>query len=164
MVTVLYLIVACINFRPLAQLSTDPNDLRFLKTGSFLIGAPLLALPEYSVKTYKPFSLFSRWKLISLARDEFWRKWNKTYLQSLTSRKKWNTLGPKLEPGQFILLKIPSSILSQWTFPRIVTVNPGVDNIVRAVKILTAEGIFTRPISQISLLPNDILPAVTERR
>ena len=87
------------------------------------------------------------------------RRWQETFLQSLTSRKKWHTLGSQLEPGQLVLLKVTSAIPSQRTMGRIVAVHLGEDNIVNVKKVRITEGFFTRPISQISLHPNYNLSA-----
>jgi hypothetical protein len=41
-------IEACLNSRPIAALSDDPGDLSTLTPGHFLIGRPLLSVPEKS--------------------------------------------------------------------------------------------------------------------
>lgn len=46
MVTVLYQIEANMNSRPLTPLSDDPTELDVLTPGHFLIGEPLLSLPD----------------------------------------------------------------------------------------------------------------------
>ncbi|GFS89331.1 integrase catalytic domain-containing protein [Trichonephila clavipes] len=47
--TILCQIEACINSRPLYPLSSDPKDLQVLTPGHFLIGCPLLELPDHSL-------------------------------------------------------------------------------------------------------------------
>ncbi|GFX43310.1 integrase catalytic domain-containing protein [Trichonephila clavipes] len=44
--TLLCQIETCINSRPLVPLSSDPADIRALTPGHFLIGEPLLEIPE----------------------------------------------------------------------------------------------------------------------
>ncbi|KAH0946483.1 hypothetical protein HN011_011510 [Eciton burchellii] len=47
--TLLCQIEACLNSRPIATLSDDPNDLSTLMPNHFLIGRPLISIPEESV-------------------------------------------------------------------------------------------------------------------
>lgn len=44
---------AVMNSRPLCSLSTDPTNLEVLTPGHFLIGQPLIALPEYPYEDVK---------------------------------------------------------------------------------------------------------------
>jgi len=51
--TVICQVEACLNSRPLTPFSNDPNDLTALTSGHFLIGQPLLAIPEPSLQSIK---------------------------------------------------------------------------------------------------------------
>ncbi|GFQ79725.1 integrase catalytic domain-containing protein [Trichonephila clavata] len=65
--TILCQIESCINSRPLYPLSSDPKDLQVLTPGHFLIGCPLLELPDHSL-TNQSLSLHS----------SYWEKRTKT--------------------------------------------------------------------------------------
>ncbi|GFT61343.1 integrase catalytic domain-containing protein [Trichonephila clavipes] len=60
--TLLCQIEAFINSRPLVPLSSDPADMRALPPGHFLIGEPLLEIPESKSITNTSLSLSCRWK------------------------------------------------------------------------------------------------------
>ena len=47
--TLLTRIESCLNSRPIAPLSNDPEDFSYLTPGHFLIGTPLTSIPEPSV-------------------------------------------------------------------------------------------------------------------
>lgn len=68
-----------LNSRPLQPLSCDPNDLEALTPGHFLIGRPLLSMPEENFTDVSTNRL-RRWKLIRQALQSFWRRWSHEYL------------------------------------------------------------------------------------
>jgi len=43
----------------------------------------------------------------------------------------------------------------QWRLERILGVNPGVDGVVRVVRLLTSTGELTRPVVKLVLLPTE---------
>ncbi|XP_029672439.1 uncharacterized protein LOC115241052 [Formica exsecta] len=79
MTTLLAQIEACLNSRPLRALSDDPDDISALTPGHFLIGAPLLAVPEPSLIKEPDYSL-SRWQHLQKMRDHFWERWSREYI------------------------------------------------------------------------------------
>ncbi|XP_043277806.1 uncharacterized protein [Venturia canescens] len=80
MTTVLNQIEAILNSRPLCPLSDDPDDLTALTPGHFLIGEPLITIPEPSLALIK-ISRMSIWQLTSHIVAKFWNQWSKSCLQ-----------------------------------------------------------------------------------
>lgn len=149
--TLLCQIEACINSRPLVPLSPDPNDVRALSPGHFLIGAPLMELPEGN--TNPTFSLSSRYRLILQLKKQFWTRWSRDYLSQLMSRP-LNQRSPKvIQVGDLALIKEDSSSPLHWKLGRIVQVFPGKDNVIRVVELKVASGIISRPVSRLVILP-----------
>ncbi|XP_011687437.1 PREDICTED: uncharacterized protein LOC105449751 [Wasmannia auropunctata] len=87
MTTFLAEVEACLNSRPLQALSDDPEDLDALTPGHFLIGRPLNAISEPSLRDVPP-NRPSRWRLLQNMRDHLWHRWSQEYVQSLAPRPK----------------------------------------------------------------------------
>ncbi|XP_053686290.1 uncharacterized protein LOC128735831 [Sabethes cyaneus] len=68
--TLLVQVEACLNSRPLTQLSDDPMDLRPLTPGHFLTGGSLQSLPEPDFSNIKVNRL-KRWQLVQRQLQDF---------------------------------------------------------------------------------------------
>lgn len=73
MFTLLVQVEAILNSRPLVPLSNDPNDFEALTPGHFLVGCPLTAYPEPSLKAL-PWNKLSRWQRVEQIKQHFWRR------------------------------------------------------------------------------------------
>ncbi|XP_054713437.1 uncharacterized protein LOC129222899 [Uloborus diversus] len=149
--TLLCQIEACLNSRPLTSLSTNVNDFQALTPGHFLIGSPLLEIPE-SDSANNHLSFYSRWRLLLQLKEQFWRRWSKDYLQSLQPRTRWTRAGRQLQLGQMVLVEDKASPQG-FILGRIARIFPGKDDITRVVSIRTATGEVTRAVGRIRLLP-----------
>ena len=136
--TVLCMVEACLNSRPLVSAPGDDDDLA-LTPAHFVTGAPPLALPPLSSAT-GPASLRTRWELVQRMRDHFWRRWHADYLHSLQPRRKWASPERSLCVGDVVVLKGDDSPSAQWRLGRISRVHPGPDGRVRVVTVRTAQG------------------------
>nr|XP_042896604.1 uncharacterized protein LOC122269090 [Parasteatoda tepidariorum] len=116
--TLLCQIDACLNSRPLCPLTSEISDLEALTPGHFIVGAPLLSLPERDPSP--SMCLKSRWSLIQKLRAQFWNKWSKDYLQTLQTKSKWTGTSTNVAVGDLVLLKTDSiSTPLKWTSARI---------------------------------------------
>jgi len=152
MTTFLTQVEACLNSRPLQPLSDDPDDLSALTPGHFLIGAPLLAVPEPSLVDRGDNTL-SRWQLLQKMRDHYWQRWSREYFQTLACRSKWqkSETGPNV--GDLCLLRSEMSPPTRWPLARITQLHPGDDGVTRVVTVRTASSELVRPLVKIVLLP-----------
>lgn len=149
--TLIVQIEACLNSRPLTPLSSDPTDLEPLTPGHFLIGGPLLSLPDPIAQT--SMSLVSRWNLVQSMQQQFWTRWSSDYLNELQRRSKWTVTKPNLQIAQLVVLKDSSQPPMKWSLARIQRIFPGPDGRVRVVEVRTSTGIYKRPITQVCPLP-----------
>lgn len=81
MSTLLAQIEACLNSRPLTQMSQDPNDYEALTPAHFLVGSSLLFPVETETLQDKPTQ-------IQVMKQHFWRRWSKEYLSQLNNQQK----------------------------------------------------------------------------
>lgn len=142
-----------LNSRPLYPLTEDPESLEVLTPGHFLVGGPLMAIPEslYPDARHTKVNLYRH---LSYLVQQFWRKWQRDYLHTLQQRTKWqfDVQNPPLV-GQLVLLKEDNLPPLKWKMGRIVELHPGQDNLVRVVAVKTTESIFKRAITSLCLLP-----------
>lgn len=153
--TLLCQVEACLNSRPLTQLSTDPNDFGALTPGHFLTGDSLTVPPQNNVMDIN-INRLSRWQVVQHLFQHFWRRWNSEYLNTLQSRPKWYAPQPNLEVGILVLIRDdePTWGPLKWKLGRISAVYPGSDGKVRVCDVKTASGaVYKRPISKLSPLP-----------
>ncbi|XP_029161629.1 uncharacterized protein LOC114933291 [Nylanderia fulva] len=150
--TLLCQIEACLNSRPIAALSDDPSDLSALTPGHFLIGRPIIAIPEESVLESNANRL-SRWQMVHSLVEQIWRSWSQDYLHSLQQRRKWSEKTSCFRIGELALLKNPLLPPSKWNLARVTQIHPGSDGLVRVVTVRTASSILKRPITLLCRLP-----------
>lgn len=153
--TLLCQVEACLNSRPMTQMSTDPSDLSVLTPGHFLIGSSLTALPQDDL-THLKVGCLSRWQAVQHAFQHFWRRWSSEYLSILQSRPKWYAPQPNLDPGILVLIRDdePAWGPLKWKLGRILKSYMGSDGHTRVCDITTGSGsIYTRPIVKLSPLP-----------
>ncbi|CAI6371119.1 unnamed protein product [Macrosiphum euphorbiae] len=135
-------------------MSTDPNDLSVLTPGHFLIGQPLMAIPEHDIDDI-PQNRFKRWQLVRQALQSFWKRWSREYLHTLPSRQKWFHHIPSLVVGDIVVINSPSRPPLAWQLGRVIEVHPGPDQVVRVATVKTAEGTLKRPAVKLVKLPTD---------
>lgn len=97
-------IEACLNSRPLAALSSDPNDLPEL-TPSHFLNELVLVLLLYGDQPKLPENRLNRFQLLQRIRNNFCNRWSAEYLLQLQERKKWMNPCENFVVGQLVLVK-----------------------------------------------------------
>eukprot|EP00102_Acyrthosiphon_pisum_P010921 XP_008179430.1 PREDICTED: uncharacterized protein LOC103308201 [Acyrthosiphon pisum] len=143
-----------LNSRPLTPVSTDPQDFTALTPGHFLIGQPLLAVPEENF-TEVPMNRLTRWQLLRQLHQSFWKRWAQEYLNTLQGRQKWTAIQDSLKVDDLVIVEAPSQPPSVWRMGRITAVHPGPDETVRVVTIKTQDGEIKRPVVKVVKLPTN---------
>ena len=145
-------IEAILNSRPLTPISEDPMDLDILTPGHFLIGQPLVALPEYSYNEIKA-SKLSRFQLLQQLSQSFWSRFYKEYLNTLQIRNKWYKQTENLQINDLVLIKDDALPPLHWRRGRILNTFSGKDGIVRSIQVKTQFGTYIRPVLKVIKLP-----------
>lgn len=143
---------AILNSRPLVPMSDDPCDLEVLTPGHFIIGQPLVALPESHWKDTK-MSRLSRFQVIQKMYQNIWSRWHIEYLHTLQIRNKWYKHVNNVRLNDLVLIIDENSSPLQWRRGRIIELYKGSDNIIRSVKLKTQLGDLIRPVVKLCKLP-----------
>ncbi|XP_033218277.1 uncharacterized protein LOC117173746 [Belonocnema kinseyi] len=127
-----------LNSRPLAPISSDPNDLSTLTSGHFLIGDSITSVPEQNLLDLSPGRL-SSWQQVQQIKQHFWARWHKEYLHELTVRKKWHKGSTTdIQIGTILTIRDDNQPPMRWKLGRVIKTTPDLS-------------------SQFDLFPNDDL-------
>ncbi|XP_015524649.2 uncharacterized protein LOC107227884 [Neodiprion lecontei] len=146
-------IESCLNSRPLSPLSSNPEDLAALTPGHFLIGAALTSVPEPFDQTNESVSPHTRWHLLSLMRNHFWKRWKSEFLSQMQQRSKWLYPNVVHKVGDLVLFRDDQLPPSKWPLARIVRLHLGKDGLSRVAVIKTATKEYTRALNSLVRLP-----------
>ena len=150
--TVLTQIEACLNNHPLGVIPHyNDEGIEVLTHGHFLIGHPIEAIPNHDF-SYSPISLLCCWYLCEALVQHFWKRWQEEYLTSLRRFSKWCKPNKNLEIGDITVLREDNTMPTHWPVTRITEVHKGQDGLVRVVKLQIKSGVYTRPVTKVSLL------------
>ena len=150
--TVLTQIEACLNSRPISFLSDNPDDPMPLTPGHFLVGEPLVTIPD-EFCTNRPLSDLQRWRLTQKMLNDFWQKWSNEYLVTLNNRYKWFTKKSEPEIDDVVILRDDNVPPAKWLLGKIIEKHTGRDNLTRVVTVKTKNGVLKRPCNKLCFLP-----------
>ena len=97
-------VVAIINSRPIAQISSDP-DMPLILIPSMLLTVKQDYLPVVATSYGMKEMYRAQWKHVRVLSGIFWKHWRSDYLQSLQQRRKWHSQQDDLKKGDVVLLR-----------------------------------------------------------
>lgn len=152
--TVLTQIEGVLNSRPLSPLSSDPQDLTPLTPAHFLMGKPLISLPEDEVTTVAENRL-SKFQHLQRMVQQFWKRWNREYISEMQTRTKWKKQYPSLlKVGSLVVIKEDNLPIYQWRTGRVIELHSGSDNITRVATVQCSDrSTCKRAVSKLCVLP-----------
>ena len=80
-----------------------------------------------------------RWRRVQFLTNEFWKRWQKDYLQSLQSRQKWIATRRNLQVDDIVIVKDDNSPRNCWKIARVEETYPDDDGLVRKVRLKIAD-------------------------
>ncbi|XP_033229243.1 uncharacterized protein LOC117180826 [Belonocnema kinseyi] len=144
---------AILNSRPISPLSSDPNDLRPLTPGHFLIGGPLTSFSQMDFQDTTSNRL-SAWQHAQKLRQHFWARWQKEYLNQLIVFSKWqSTSNHCIKVGTLVLIQEDNLPPLKWSIGRLIDVQPGAYVVIRVVTLRTSTGDYKRCVKRLCPLP-----------
>ena len=144
------------NRRPLTHVSTDIDDFEAITPNHLLLGKHLNWGAIINTDSTDIFSR-KKWKQVQGIRAMFWDRWRKEYLPTLTKRSRWRKHARNFKVGDLVLTREDEHVKrGKWPLARITKVLPGKDNIVRVVELKTKDGNYTRPVSCLYKLEDDV--------
>ena len=122
-------------------------------TGS-RIPAILLHEEEYIQLSYiKETTNNYHWEKLKVLHHEFSKRWKNEYLQELHKRYKWQYPERDIEKNDLVLVKEDNLPPNEWKMGRVVVTYIGDGEHVRVADIKTCDGLLTRPITKLCVLP-----------
>ncbi|KAL7737020.1 hypothetical protein ACLKA6_008873 [Drosophila palustris] len=85
-------------------------------------------------------------------KDNFWRRWIREYLPTLTRRTKWFTPAKPIKTGDVVLICDENQPRGSWKRGVVIQPIQAKDGQIRIVEIQTTTGILKRPISKLAIL------------
>jgi len=155
LLTIVNEIEGILNSRPISPESNDPDDLRALTPGHFLVGQPITLIPEGEISEIKENRL-ARWQLLCKTVQSFWKRWMPEYILRMQNRPKWKMERPDIETGAMVIIKEDGLSPAHWKLGRVMEVYPGKDSHVRSAKMRVIGGEMVRPITKLCKLPIDV--------
>lgn len=143
--TLITVIEATINGRPLTYIADNPNEPLPLKPSHFLIGYGETTIPQVPRQTDGN-ELRKQWRQRMQAADYFWKRWSTDYLHLRSAHHNVNVRECKLRVGDVVLIHGNDTRRLLWKMGVIQEVIIGHDDKARACVVRCADGnVLRRP-------------------
>ena len=139
-----------VNQRPIGRIPNDPDDGTYLCPNDILLGRSTAEVPQGTFKQTK--NPRDRVEFVQRLVDSFWKRWSRDVFPSLVPRKKWRADRRNVQVNDMVMYAEDNAVRGKWTLGRIIEVYPGEDGRTRNVKVKTATGEYSRPVTKIALI------------
>ncbi|XP_055622051.1 uncharacterized protein LOC129765665 [Toxorhynchites rutilus septentrionalis] len=140
-----------INCRPLTYVPLDNEDQESITPNHFLmLSSKGVVQPMQETSDMKT-NLMANWKIIQHLLDQFWSRWIKEYLPTITRRTKWLADTKPLELNDLVMI-VDESKRNSWVRGKVVKTLAGRDGRIRQADVQTMKGMMRRPVSKLAVL------------
>ncbi|XP_021362691.1 uncharacterized protein LOC110456340 [Mizuhopecten yessoensis] len=155
--TFMYEVAAVMNSKPLVAVDSDAQDPLVLSPSILLTqkqGYSSSALAkDLSLKEMYT----AQWKQVQILSDMFWKRWRSQFLQTLQTRRKWQTEQRNLQGNDLVLLKDVNVARCNWPVGVISRLFPSSDGKVRKCEVRVGHcdgvpSVYTRPVTDLVML------------
>ena len=150
--TLLCEVEAIVNSRPLAAVSSDPNDLTPLTPAQILTMKTNVEVPPLGEFQRADIYSKKRWRRMQYLANIFWSRWKREYLLTLQQRQKWKEPKRNMKVNDLVIMKDDSVPRNMWPMGRITKTDCDKYGTVRSVTVKTSNSELKRPIHQLVLL------------
>ena len=96
--------------------------------------------------------------------ESFWRRWTRDVFPLLVPRRKWNVEKRNVRVNDIVIVADSNAVRGKWIVGRVIEVYPGKDSKVRNIKVKTASGEYSRPVTKIAVIqPAEDVEAVEQK-
>lgn len=142
---------AIVNSRPLTYVPLDTEDQEALTPNHFLmLSSSGVCQPQKELVDDRR-QIRSNWRLIQNLLSQFWIRWVKEYLPTITRRTKWFKEPKPVQNGDIVVV-VEEGSRNGWIRGRVVRTLPGKDGRVRQADVETNAGVIRRPVAKIAIL------------
>ncbi|XP_077972010.1 uncharacterized protein LOC144427151 isoform X1 [Styela clava] len=146
--TLLVEVESILNSRPITPVIMDHSaDEPLTPNHLLLVGSSPNVSP--GVFTKRDCYVRQRWRQVQYLADEFWRRWIKEYLPTITQRSKWMKGRDNFKVDDMVLLVDESIPRGRWTVGRVINTFPDKHGLVRSVLVRTGTNVVRRPITKL---------------
>lgn len=147
-----------INTRPLTFVPVESDSEEALTPNHFLLGS---SNGEKPVGNFSERDLIRKsWRTAQQLADQFWRRWIREYLPTITRRSKWFRKAKPIEVGDVVIIVDENSPRNSWPKGIVRETVIGKDGQVRQATVQTTKGIYVRPAVKLAVL--DVIPREIE--
>ncbi|XP_062539161.1 uncharacterized protein LOC134207463 [Armigeres subalbatus] len=140
-----------INSRPLTYMPLQTSEHAALTLNCFLLLSTSGVNQPPTQFVHDRQALHTSWFLCQRLLDQFWTRWVKEYLPTITKRTKWFVDTKPVSAGDLVVI-VDDRVRNGWIRGQVLRVFPGRDGRCRSANVQTATGVLRRPVAKLAVL------------